>query len=112
MSDNPESKFAEFETFHEVLEVVKTVEVRAGRESLYRIEILRNCLRPADKLPFSARCSLRGPVLRGLEPWAIEPAVTGQEYPDADSALQGALTQLNARLSSAAPSEWSKKKGA
>jgi hypothetical protein len=112
MSDNPENNFGKFETFHEVHEVVRTVEVRTGKDSLYRVEVLRNCLRPADKLPFSARCSLRGVVLRGLEPWAVEPAVTGQEYPDADSALQGALRELNARLAALAKSERGKEKRA
>jgi hypothetical protein len=106
MSDN----FAEFEAFHEVHEVVRTVEVRAGAESLYRVEILKNYLRPADKLPFSARCSLRGVAIRGLEPWAIEPAVTGQEYADAKSALRGALRELNTRLAALAKSGREKKR--
>lgn len=109
MSDIPEKTFAKFETFHEVHEVVRTVEVLAGKESLYRIEVLRNCLRPADKSPFSARCSVRGTAVQGLEPWAVEPAVTWQEYSDADSALYGAMGELDARLVALGKSERGKK---
>lgn len=112
MSENPESRFAEFEAFHEVHEVVRTVEVRAGTDSLYRIEVLRNLLRPADKSPFNARCSVRGIVLQGLESWAIEPSVTWEAYPDADNALQGALRELNARLAAVDEAERGKRKRA
>lgn len=105
MSDISENRFAKFETFHEVREVARTVEVLAGKESLYRIEVLRNCLRPPEKSPFSARCSVRGTAVQGLEPWAIEPAVTWKEYPDADSAVYGALSELDTRLLALAKSE-------
>jgi hypothetical protein len=111
MSDTP-ANYTKFESFHKVHEVVKTVEIQAGKESLYRIEVLRNCLRPAHKSPFSARCSVRGPAVQGQESWAVEPAVTWQEYLDADSALQGAMKELDARLAAPAKPERAKAKRA
>lgn len=111
MSDTP-ANYAKFETFHEVHEVVRTVEIRAGKESLYRIEVLRNCLRPAHKSPFSARCSVRGTAVQGLVPWAVEPAVTWQEYSDEESALQGAMRELDKRLAAPTKPERAKAKRA
>lgn len=112
MSGISEKTFAGFETFREVHEVVRTVEIRAGKESLYRIEVLKNCLRRADKSPFFARCSVRGTAVQGLVPWAVEPAVTWQEYSDADSALRGAMKELDTRLAAPAKTERAKAKRA